>query len=125
MSTYEAAINLLREERRGVAEARRTLMRDEDLRQSAPAHRRQLLAQTQAEIVQLGRALDVLIALQDGDLVMANLDDRPVPLPVVGAWTPSLKPLCGKALVKRFVPVADYRPDPPVRAVAQTGDARV
>lgn len=79
VSMYEAALNTLREERRAVTAARGQLLRDEDLRQSDPQHRNQLLAQTMAELAQLSRAITLLERVQSGDLVEMDVASSGLP----------------------------------------------
>lgn len=66
---FEAALNLLREERRAVVEVRRTILRDQDLRASDPGHHTQLCIQALREIQQLTRAIDVLDRMESGELI--------------------------------------------------------
>lgn len=66
---FEAALNLMREERRAAVEARLTILRDRDLEMSQPGHHHQLLVQTMREIGQLTRAIDVLDRMERGELI--------------------------------------------------------
>lgn len=84
MSQFEAALNLLREELRAVADTRRQILRDGDLERADPLHREQLLGQTMRELDQLSRAVGVLDRLQRGDLI--EVVDPDQDLPVIGAW---------------------------------------
>lgn len=78
MTTYQAALNVLREERLAVVEVRRTIMADEALRRDDPRHHSDLLTQTMAEAAQLSRAITLLERVQDGDLVeVETLADLP------------------------------------------------
>lgn len=83
MSQFEAALNLLREERRAVMAARSQIMRDEDLKRADPGHRGSLLAQTMAELAQLARAITLLERVQSGDLVEMDLPAPPPTAPLV------------------------------------------
>lgn len=79
---FEAALNLLREEGRAVADRRGEIHRDEDLRAEDPDHRCRLLVQTAAEGAQIALAIRVLERAAAGELV-----DVSAPPPV--GWTPS------------------------------------
>lgn len=63
---FEAALNLLREQRRAVADVRRQVMGDEALKAEDPSHRRQLLVQTMAELNQLSDTITVLERVAQG-----------------------------------------------------------
>jgi len=69
VSIYEAALNLLREERRAVQDIRNAILKDDALKAEDPAHRSQLLTQTMNEITQLLAAISVLERLDSGALV--------------------------------------------------------
>lgn len=100
MSTFEAALNRLKEERLAVADARQHIMRDEALKASDPDHRRQLLAQTLLELGQLGRAIDLLARVQSGELVEMDLPEpivRPPAPPRQTALIRRVQPIGGRA----------------------------
>lgn len=63
---YEAALNLLREQRRAVTDVRRQIASDEALRAEDPRHQHALMVQALAEICQLGAAIRLLEAANDG-----------------------------------------------------------
>lgn len=63
---YEAALNLLREQRRAVTDVRRQIASDEALRAEDPRHQHALMVQTLAEIGQLGAAIKLLEAASQG-----------------------------------------------------------
>ena len=63
---YEAALNLLREQRRAVTDVRRQIASDEALRAEDPRHQHALMVQALAEIGQLGAAIQLLDAAADG-----------------------------------------------------------
>ena len=73
--SFEAALNLLREQRRVVTDMRWDILRDEDLKRSDPEHRNQLLAQTQAEQTQLSAAITLLerVVEAGGAVVLARM----------------------------------------------------
>lgn len=72
MSTYEAALNRLKEERMSVGDARAAIARDNDLKAEDIDHWRQLMSQTWRELTQLGAAIDALTMLSDGRAVLAS-----------------------------------------------------
>lgn len=67
---FEAALNLLREQVRAVADVRRQIMADRALRLEDPRHHHALLVQTMAEMGQLGRAISTLEAVSAGRIVV-------------------------------------------------------
>ncbi|HAL06365.1 MAG TPA: hypothetical protein DCP26_03275 [Brevundimonas sp.] len=79
----QAALNILREQRRAVLDVHRQLLRDHALEAEEPAHRRQLLAQTLAEQRELSEALTLIERVMDGRLVEVAGEARPAP---IGAW---------------------------------------
>lgn len=85
VSQFEAALNRLAEERLAVAEVRRQVLEDRELAASDPGHRRDLLAQTRAELAQLDAALDLLRQVQAGTVTVCEAAadgaevDRPDP----------------------------------------------
>lgn len=79
----QAALNILREQRRAVLDVHRQLLRDHALEAEDPAHRRQLLAQTLAEHRELSAALTLIERVMDGRLVEIAGETRPAP---IGAW---------------------------------------
>lgn len=80
----EAALNLLREELRAVADTRRQILHDAELQATDPGHRDQLLTQTMRELDQLSRAIGVLDRIERGDLV--EIADAAQPITPLGAW---------------------------------------
>lgn len=103
---FEAALNLLREERRAVEGVRAALMRDEDLRQSDPAHRDQLLVQTRAELAQITRAIALLSRVAAGELVEMEAPDAG-PGFTLGERGPP--PARASALIRRVQPQGGCR----------------
>lgn len=100
VSTFEAALNRLKEERLAVADIREQVLRDEGLKATDPAHRRQLLAQTMLELGQLGRAIDLLTRVQGGELVEMDLPEpviRPPAPPRQTALIRKVQPMGGRA----------------------------
>lgn len=83
---FEAAINLLREERRASVEVRRTILRDRDLAEADPGHHNALLVQTLKEVGQITRAISILERLESGDLV--ECETAPT-MPVLGRMSVS------------------------------------
>ncbi|QBQ49077.1 hypothetical protein [Brevundimonas naejangsanensis] len=79
----QAALNILREQRRAVLDVHRQLLRDHALEAEDPAHRRQLLAQTLTEQRELSVALSLIERVMDGRLVEIAGEPRPAP---IGAW---------------------------------------
>nr|WP_314525464.1 hypothetical protein [uncultured Brevundimonas sp.] len=68
---FEAALNLLREQLRAVADVRRQISSDETLRAEDPKHQHALMVQTLNEMGQLGRAISTLEAVDAGRIVVA------------------------------------------------------
>lgn len=100
VSTFEAALNRLKEERLAVADIREQVLRDDALKATDPAHRRQLLAQTLLELGQLGRAIDLLARVQGGELVEMDLPEpiiRPPAPPRQTALIRRVQPMGGRA----------------------------
>lgn len=79
----QAALNILREQRRAVLDVHRQLLNDRALEVEDPAHRRQLLAQTMAEQRELSEAISLIERVADGRLVEVAGKERPAP---IGAW---------------------------------------
>jgi|GEM_PF-2315649 len=79
----QAALNILREQRRAVLDVHRQLLNDRALEVEDPAHRRQLLAQTMAEQRELSEAISLIERVMDGRLVEVAGKERPAP---IGAW---------------------------------------
>lgn len=79
----QAALNLLREERRAVIERLAAIEADAGLRADDGAHWRQLRSQARLEIGQIGRAIDVLERIEGGALreVEGRLLAAPPPPP--------------------------------------------
>ena len=77
MSGFEAALNLLREQRRTVKDVRWDIIRDEALKREDSAHHHQLLIQTQAEQTQLSSAITLLERVEAGDAVVVARGDVP------------------------------------------------
>jgi hypothetical protein len=98
---FEAALNRLKEERLAVADAREHILKDEELKASDAAHRRQLLAQTLLELGQLGRAIDLLTRVQAGELVEMDLPEpaepRAPPPPRQTGLIRRVQPIGGRA----------------------------
>lgn len=65
----QAALNILREQRRAVLDVHRQLLNDRALEVEDPAHRRQLLAQSMAEHRELSEAISLIERVTDGRLV--------------------------------------------------------
>lgn len=68
---FEAALNLLREQLRAVADVRRQIASDEALRAEDPKHQHALMVQTLNEMGQLGRAISTLEAVEAGRILVA------------------------------------------------------
>jgi len=105
VSSFEAALNLLREQRRAVKDVRWAIINDHDLAKSDPGHRSDLLAQTQAEQGQLTAAIELLEKVEAGDLLIVDASTaaaRPEPAPDPAAIDPRRVRQTG--LIKRFVP---------------------
>ena len=73
VSTFEAALNRLKEERLAVIGRRTDIDKDHALKASDYAHWRQLRGQTLLEIGQLGRAIELLERVQSGELVEVDM----------------------------------------------------
>lgn len=71
---FQAALNLLAEERRAVSDIRRQILADEALRLADPAHRSQLLTQTLHELSEIDDALGVMRSLNRGALLVQAHD---------------------------------------------------
>lgn len=101
MSQFEAALNLLREERLAVTAARGQILRDVVLEADDRAHRDQLLAQTMAEMAQISRAITLLERVQSGELVEMDMPPptRRGPVPDEGP------PPRQTGLIRKFKPV--------------------
>ena len=67
---FEAALNLLREQRRAVLDVRRQIMSDEALRAEDPVDHHRLLVQTLAEVAQLDAAIRTLEAAAAGRIIV-------------------------------------------------------
>ncbi len=92
---FEAALNLLREQRRAVADVRQQIMSDAGLKAEDPKHHHALLVQTLAEIGQLGQAINTLVAVADGRVVIApEVVSRPR---VAAASLPRVERVSGRA----------------------------
>lgn len=79
----QAALNILREQRRAVLDAHRQILNDDALKAEDPAHWRQLAGQASAEASELMAAISVLERLHDGRLV----EEPGAMLPAaLGAW---------------------------------------
>lgn len=79
----QAALNILREQRRAVLDVHRQLLSDHALEAEDPAHRRQLLGQTLAEQRELSEAISLIQRVADGRLVEVAGEPRPA---AIGAW---------------------------------------
>ena len=79
MSIYEAALNLLREERRAVGDIRNQILKDDALKAEDPTHRSQLLTQTMNELTGLLASISVLGRLDAGTLIAVEVTS---PFPV-------------------------------------------
>jgi len=79
----QAALNILREQRRAVLDVHRQLLNDRALEVEDPAHRRQLLAQSMAEHRELSEAISLIERVTDGRLVEVAGKEQPAP---IGAW---------------------------------------
>lgn len=101
MSQFEAALNLLREERLAVQAARGAILRDSGLEISDPAHRDQLLGQTMAEMAQISRAITLLERVQSGELVEMDLPAPARREPVAEGDPPPRQ----TGLIRKFRPV--------------------
>ena len=99
---FEAALNLLREQRRGVEETRRLVMADDDLRTEDPRHRQALLDQMLAEIAQLSEATAVLERLQAGEAAYPDAPDGPC---VASADLPAMQRVSGLMVARPSLPV--------------------
>lgn len=108
MDTYEAALNRLREERLAVTAARAAITRDHLLKQEDPAHWRQLMGQTWREIHQLGSAIDVLGALQDGRLAVVEAPNGAVDVPDIPAQATTSGPRRDLGLVRKTPAIGEW-----------------
>lgn len=68
-NSVQAALNLLREQLRAVADTRRQILMDRDLERDDPDHRRQLLIQTRIELGEIARAVGLLERVEAGTLI--------------------------------------------------------
>lgn len=84
-STFQAPLNLLREELRAVTAARRAILSDRDLAAADPRHHQDLLAQTLTEMAEHSRAIRLLERVADGELVEMDLPDPAMSRPFVQA----------------------------------------
>lgn len=80
-NSAQAALNLLREQLRAVADTRRQILADRDLERGDPDHRRQLLIQTRIEMGEIARAVGLLERVEAGTLI--EVPAGPV---VFGQW---------------------------------------
>ncbi|RZJ19109.1 MAG: hypothetical protein EON91_02630 [Brevundimonas sp.] len=81
---HEASLNVLREERRRVREARAAAMADDDLRRDDPAYRQALLTQMLVELTQLDGSIQLLEAAA---LTAAGGMIAAAPMPALGRWS--------------------------------------
>lgn len=106
MKSFEAALNLLREERRVVKDTRWAILRDHELAQTDPGHRNDLLTQTQAEQGQLTAAIELLEKVEAGELMVmdAALAAGMATLGSKAQVEVSAPPPRAQGLIKRFRP---------------------
>lgn len=101
VSSFEAALNLLREQRRAVKDVRWAIINDHELARTDAGHRSDLLAQTLAEQGQLTAAIDLLEEVEAGTLVVVDAALSPGP---AARGEPPPRPARAHGLIKRFRP---------------------
>jgi hypothetical protein len=79
----QAALNILREQRRAVVDVHRQILNDAALKAEDPAHWRQLAGQANAEAGELTAAITLLEKVMDGRVVEEPGVVTPAP---IGGW---------------------------------------
>lgn len=74
---YQAALNVLREERRRLADVRRQILADEGHKRDDPSSWQRLATQSRVDHDALARTIAVLEGVRDGRVLLATPDLRP------------------------------------------------